>query len=156
MRTVETEDGERYLLLKESSDASLVRDPETGAERYIDADRLTEVSGEPPLAAAASGVPEPVRRLLTAVHDEQSLGLVVELADTGPVAVVDLLGAYDLCESDFHGLLTELRAAGLVEERRVAGERGYDATAAAREAVDYLRPEPPAQKADAEPEGPEG
>lgn len=140
MRTVETADGERYLLLKESSDATLVRDPVTGEERYIDADELTDVSGEPPLAAAASGVPAPVRRLLTAVHDEQALGLVVELADSGPVAVVDLLGAYDLCESDFHGLLSELRAAGLVAERGVAGERGYDATEAAREAVDYLRP----------------
>ena len=139
MRTVETDDGERLLLLKESSDASLVRDPKTGEERYVEADRLSEPQGASPLAVAAGGVPEPVRRLLTAVHDEQSLGLVMELADRGPVAVVDLLGAYDLCESDFHGLLSELRAAGLVEEARVAGERGYDATETAEEAVELLR-----------------
>lgn len=139
MRTVETESGERYLLLKESSDSSLVRDPETGEERYVDADRLRDVGGESPLVVAASGVPDPVRRLLTAVHTEQSLGLVMELVDRGPVPVVDLLGAYDLCESDFHGLLSELRAAGLVAEARVAGERGYDATEVAREAVELIR-----------------
>lgn len=139
MRTVETESGERYLLLKESSDASLVRDPESGEERYVEAERLRDVGGASPLSVAASGVPEPVRRLLTAVHDEQSLGLVMELVDSGPVPVVDLLGAYDLCESDFHGLLSELRAAGLVAEARIAGERGYDATAVAREAVERVR-----------------
>ncbi|MEF8859366.1 MAG: hypothetical protein V5A38_10645 [Halolamina sp.] len=139
MRTVETESGERYLLLKESSDASLVRDPETGEERYVDADRLREVGGESPLVVAATGVPEPVRQLLTAVHTERSLGLVMELADRGPVPVVDLLGAYELCESDFHGLLSELRAAGLVAESRVAGERGYDATELAQEAVEGVR-----------------
>jgi len=139
MRTVKTESGDRYLLLKESSDASLVRDPETGVERYVEAERLREVGGTSPLSVAASGVPEPVRRLLTAVHDERSLGLVMELVDRGPVPVVDLLGAYELCESDFHGLLSELRAAGLVTETRVAGERGYDATELAHEAVDRLR-----------------
>ncbi|AEN05053.1 hypothetical protein [Halolamina sp.] len=139
MRTVESDEGKRYLLLKESSDASLVRDPDTGEERYVDAARLGEPEGDSPLTVAASGVAEPVRRLVTAVHDERSLGLVMELADRGPVPVVDLLAAYDLCESDFHGLLTELRAAGLVREETVAGERGYDATTLAREAVDALR-----------------
>ena len=139
MRTVETDDGERLLLLKESSDASLVRDPKTGAERYVEAERLSAPDGASPLAVAAGGVPEPVRRLVTAVHDERSLGLVMELADSGPVAVVELLGAYDLCESDFHGLLSELRAAGLVKEEKVAGQRGYDATETAREAVELLR-----------------
>jgi hypothetical protein len=139
MRTVETESGERYLLLKESSDSSLVRDPKTGEERYVATDRLRDVGGESPLVVAASGVPEPVRRLLTAVHTEQSLGLVMELADRGPVPAVDLLGAYELCESDFNGRLSELRAAGLVAEARLAGERAYDATALARAAVDLLR-----------------
>lgn len=139
MRTVETESGERYLLLKESSDSSLVRDPETGEERYVDADRLRDVGGDSPLIVAAGGVQNSVRQLLTAVHTEQSLGLVMELADRGPVPVVDLLGAYELCESDFHGLLSELRAAGMVAESRVAGERCYDATAVAREAVELIR-----------------
>lgn len=139
MRTVETDDGRRYLLVKESSDAWLVRDPTTGEERYLPVEQLSDVSGDAPLVAAAGGVPEAVRRVVTAAHDDQSLGLLVELVDRGPVPVVDLLGAYDLCESDFLGLLSEFRAAGLVREARVHGERGYDATAVTREAVARLR-----------------
>jgi hypothetical protein len=50
-----------------------------------------------------------------------------------------LLDAYDLCESDLHGLLAEFRAAGLVAEARVAGERGYEATEATHDAVARLR-----------------
>jgi DNA-binding IclR family transcriptional regulator len=76
---------------------------------------------------------------VTAAHSERALGLLVELADRGPVGIRDLLDAYDLCESDLHGLLAEFRAAGLVEERDVAGERGYDATETTREAVAALR-----------------
>lgn len=139
MRTVETDDGHRYLLLKESSDASLVRDPETGDERYVESDRLTDVSGDSPLVAAAGGIPGPVRRVVTAAHDDRSLGLLVELVDRGPVPVVDLIGSYDLCESDFLGLLTEYRAAGLAREVTVHGERGYDATELAREGIEALR-----------------
>lgn len=155
MRTVETPAGKRYLLLEESGDACLVRDPATGETLYVEGDRLSPVEGDgltdgdcdpltdgdgdPPLAAAASGIAHPVRQLLTAVHDDQSLGLVVELVDRGPVAAADLFGAYDLCESDFHGLLTELRAAELVSEVQVAGARGYDATETAVTAVESLR-----------------
>jgi len=35
VRTVE-HDGDRYLLVKRSGESSLVRDPETGTERYLD------------------------------------------------------------------------------------------------------------------------
>lgn len=139
MRTVETDQGRRYLLLKESAESSLVRDPRTGEERYLPNDTLGEVSGDSPLVTAATGVPESVRRVVGAVHDDRSLGLLVELVDRGPVAVVDLIGSYDLCESDFLGLLTELRAAGLVREVEVHGHRGYDATDIAREGVSHLR-----------------
>jgi hypothetical protein len=140
MRTVRDTTGTRYLLVKQSSDATLVRDPETGAERYLPNDELTTVEGVSALGVAASGVPEPVRRVVTAAHTEDALGLLVELADRGPIAVRDLLGAYDLCESDLHGLLAEFRAAGLVRETDAAGERGYDATETTREAVAALRP----------------
>lgn len=139
MRTVEAADGRRYLLLKESSDASLVRDPETGEKQYLPNETLTDVAGTSPLVTAASGVSEPVRRVLGAVHDERSLGLLVELVDRGPVGAVDLLGSYDLCESDFLGLLTEFRAAGLARETSVHGERAYDATDVARDGVGRLR-----------------
>jgi hypothetical protein len=139
MRTVRDESGDRYLLLKQSGESSRVRDPATGDERYFDNDALTVVDGESPLSTAARGVPEEVRRVAVAVHDDQSLGLLAELVDRGPVGIRELLDAYDLCESDLHGLLAEFRAAGLIEEARVPGERGYDATATATAALDVLR-----------------
>jgi hypothetical protein len=139
MRTVRDTAGDRYLLVKRSGESSLVRDPETGEERYLPNDELTTTEEASPLEVAAAGVPEPVRRVVTAAHTERSLGLLVELADRGPVAARALLAAYDLCESDLYGLLTEFRAAGLVTECDVGGERGYDATEATRTAVATLR-----------------
>ncbi|WP_248897668.1 DUF7346 family protein [Haloplanus halobius] len=143
MRTVRTDDGEQYLLVKQSSESSLVRDPDTGAERYVPNADLTVDTGAPPLTTAAGGVPASVRRVLTATPNDRALGLLVELADRGPLPVRTLLDAYDLCESDLHGLLAEFRAAGLVDEARVAGERGYDATATTRDAIALLREEEP-------------
>jgi hypothetical protein len=137
MRTAE-HDGDRYLLVKSSAESSLVRDPETGEERYVPNDELT-VTGESPLAVAASAVSEPQRRLITAVHSEAVLGLLVELEAGGPLSVRSLLDRYDLCESDLHGRTAELRAAGLVEEADVGGERGYAATDLASEALAALR-----------------
>lgn len=131
MRTVAV-DGDRYLLCKRSEESSLVRDPETGEERYVENDRLTAVEGESPLALAARAVDEATRRALPA-PDERGVGLLVELDRRGPTAVRDLLAEYDLCESDLHGLLAEFRAAGLVRGTEVAGRRGYELTEAARE-----------------------
>jgi hypothetical protein len=138
MRTVEDEDGVRYLLLKESSESSLVRDPESDERRHVPNDALEPVAGESPLATAAGAVAEPVRTLLTAVPDERALGLLLELDERGPLGVRALL-EYDLCESDLHGLLAELRAAGLVTETEVAGERGYETTEVASEGLGRLR-----------------
>jgi hypothetical protein len=126
VRTVQ-HDGDRYLLLKRSTDESLVRDPETGETRYLPTDALT-TTGDPPLATAARRVPEPVRRLVTAAHSDGALGLLVDLDERGPLAVRDLLGDTELCESDLHGLVGELRAAGLVAEAEVDGDRGYRLT----------------------------
>ncbi|WP_129114991.1 DUF7346 family protein [Halegenticoccus tardaugens] len=139
MQTVRDSSGKRYLLLKRSGSSSLVRDPGTGEERYVRNDDLDPVDGESPLVAAAAGVPAPVRRVLTAVPTDRALGLLVELVDRGPLPAVELLDAYDLCESDLYGLLAEFRAAGLVEEARVYGERGYEATDLASEAIGSLR-----------------
>jgi hypothetical protein len=138
MQTVRDAAGDRYLLVKRSAESSRIRDPDTGAEEYRPNDALT-FEDDAPLSIQAAAVPESIRRVVTAVHDERSLGLVIHLADRGPVAVVDLLATTDLCESDLHGLLGELRAAGLVTESDVHGERGYDATATAREAIASLR-----------------
>ena len=137
MRTVEDESGRRYLLLKRSGESSLVRDVESGEERYLPNDELVHRDGLDPLAAAAGAVPAPVRRLFSSVHDDRGLGLVVALARE-PRSARTLLEATDLCESDLLGLLSALRTAGLVEEATVDGERGYAATEEARRAVEVL------------------
>lgn len=129
MRTVADEAGTRYLLLKQSSDAWLVRDPATGTDRHLPAARLTVVDGTSPLETAARGVPTAVEATVSAPSD-RALGLLAEIRRRGPVSVRTLLSDYALCESDLHGILAEFRAAGLLAETRVAGERGYETTAA--------------------------
>jgi hypothetical protein len=142
MQTVRDADGKTYLLVKRSAESSRVRDPATGTERYVDNDDLSVVDGESPLATAAGGIPAPLRRIVRAVHDERSLGLLVVVADEGPLSVLELLDATDLCESDLHGTVTELRAADLIDEVEVDGRRGYAATDAASEALELLRRDP--------------
>lgn len=131
-------DGNRYLLLKRSGESSLVRDAETGERRHLPNEDLEFDEGTTATEVVLAGVPESVRKLLTAVHDERSLALLMELDTEGPLAVRTLVSAYDFCESDLHGLLGELRAAGLVDETTVAGERGYETTAAASDAVERI------------------
>ncbi|MFB6206409.1 MAG: hypothetical protein ABEJ05_07780 [Haloglomus sp.] len=138
MQPVEDADGRRYLLVKRSGESSLVRDPATGREEYHPNDDLTPVEASG-LELAAEAVSAPVRRVLTAVHDDRSLGLLFALDARGPTAVRTLLDRTELCESDLHGLLGEFRAAGLVTETDVAGERGYRTTDRASEALDQLR-----------------
>lgn len=139
MKSVQDDTGKRYLLLKHSTDASLVRDPTTGNECYIQNDRLEAVDEESALETAARSVDEPVVTLLTNVHDEQTLGLLIELAERGPLDVRTLLDAYDLCESDLHGRLTALSTAGLIEETDVAGHRGYRITEECATALEAIR-----------------
>ena len=134
-------DGERYLLVKRSGESSLVRDPETGEERYLPNDELT-ATGDSPLEVAARAIPEPTRRILTAVHGERTLGALLELESRGPLSVREILGSYDLCESDLHGTFAELRAAGLVEETDIDGERGYATTELASEGLEPMRSNP--------------
>jgi len=138
MRTVRDGSGTQYLLVKESSESSLVRDPETGAEKHVANEELSPVDGESPLSTAAMAVPDAVRTLVTAAHDERALGLLVDLDARGPLSVPELLDSYELCESDLHGLLAEFRAAGLVAEADVVGQRGYDTTPRAEDAIARL------------------
>ncbi|WP_435360631.1 DUF7346 family protein [Haloarchaeobius sp. DFWS5] len=139
MRTVRDDSGRRYVLVKRSSESSLVRDPESGEKRYVDNDRLEPAEGMGALETAASAVSPAVRKVVSATHDDHTLGLLVELVDRDGVAVRDLLADYDLCESDLLGVLTEFRAAGLVTEARIAGERGYAPTDTAREGIAAMR-----------------
>jgi len=131
-------DGTRYLLIKSSQQSSLVRDPKTGTEQYLPNSELT-VTGDSPLTIAAKAVSEPQRRILTAVHSEQLLGLLIELDERGPLSARELLDLCDLCESDLHGRLMELRAAGLIRETDVGAERGYAVTELASEGLSALR-----------------
>ena len=137
-RPVEDDSGTRYLLLKRSGESSLVRNIDTGERTHLPNDRLHSV-GESTVDTLVSVVPEEIRRLVTAVHDDRSLALLLELDAEGPMAVRDMLGAYDFCESDLHGLVGELQAAGLIVERTVAGERGYDTTETATTALAQLQ-----------------
>ncbi len=133
MRTVEDDAGHRYLILKESHDSCLVRDLVTGERRHVPTADLTTVEGESPLVTAAETVDDGARSALPALPD-QALGLLVEVVARDAVAVRDLLD-YDVCESDLHGLLGELRAAGLVRETEIGGERGYEPTETARDSL---------------------
>ncbi|WP_336326615.1 DUF7346 family protein [Halovenus sp. HT40] len=137
-RPVEDDSGTRYLLLKQSSESSLVRNIETGEREHIPNDELDGLEDTSTLDAILTPVPEAVRTLLSAVHDDRALAVLLELDSEGPMGVRQLLSAYDFCESDLHGLLAELQAAGLIEETTVAGERGYAATDSATEALAML------------------
>lgn len=139
MRTVRDADGKTYLLRKESSESALLYDPESGTELYRPRSELEPVSDESALATAASAIPASVRRILSATHNDRSIGLLVTVVDRGPIAAVDLVAVSDLCESDLLGLLSEFRAAGLIEETDVAGTRGYKATPLAAEGIEALR-----------------
>ena len=98
---------------------------------------------ESPLETATGAVPGSVRRILTVVHDDRALGLLFEVEERGPVGVRELLSAYDLCESDLHGLLAELRAAGLIRETEIentaGSSRGYETTERASDGLVRLR-----------------
>ena len=139
MRTVEDGAGRRFLLLKRSSSSSLVRDADTGEVLHRPTGELTVVEGTSPLETAAGGVPPAARKLLTAVHDDRTLGLLVALESADGLPARALLAAEDYCESDLHGLLGELRAAGLVQAATVDGEEGYRLTDGAAAVVRALQ-----------------
>ena len=138
MRTVRDDAGNRYLLVKRSSESSRVRDPETGAERFLPNEEL-EVLDDDPLALAARAIPESVRLVCRAARTDAALGLLVELDERGPTSARALLERYDRCESDLHGLVSELVAAGAIERADVFGERGYRLTEEASDGLDRLR-----------------
>lgn len=139
MRRVRDQQGTSYRLLKESAESSHVRNLATGEERSLPNDELEPIEDEPTLTVTSRAIPGAIRRLLTAVHDERALGLLLEIDDRGPVGVLTLLDVSDLCESDLHGLLGEFQAAGLVEETTVAGHRGYHTTDECHDALSELR-----------------
>lgn len=143
VQTVRDGSGRTYLLVKRSAGEWLVRDPRTGEETYRPAADLEVVDDASILTLAAETVPAAVRTVLTAVRTDRSLGLLVDLDRAGPLAVRTMLERYDYCESDLHGRLAEFQAAGLIEQCRVAGERGYATTDRASEALETVGAEEP-------------
>lgn len=141
MRIAEDETGRRYLVLKQSHEASRVRDVGTGEERYVENDHLSPVAGESVLDAAIRVVPDSTRRVIVGVPDERALGLLVDLGSSGPIAVESMLERYDLCESDLNGLLAELRLADLIEAVDVDGRPGYALTGTGSEGLSQLHPD---------------
>jgi|AntRauTorcE11898_2_1112593.scaffolds.fasta_scaffold33982_2 hypothetical protein len=65
--------------------------------------------------------------LVDDVGSNAAAGLLLELVVDGPTSARGLLDRFDVCESDLHGTVAELRAAGLIEPTTVYGERGYRA-----------------------------
>jgi hypothetical protein len=114
-------------------------DVATGELRTVPAATVDAVTDEPPLSVAARALPRPTEPPLDSILDVRALGLLVLLDATGPRAVRSLLGIDGLCESDLHGAVGELAAAGLATETDVAGRRGYRVTDAARTALAALR-----------------
>ena len=76
---------------------------------------------------------------MTSLSDDRALSLLDEIDTRGPVPVRTLLSTRECCESDLHGICAELRAAGLLAECEVAGERGYRTTERASEALSRSR-----------------
>lgn len=127
MQIVEDDDGCRYVLEKAAQTSWLVRDPQSGERHHRPPGELRVVAGASPLELAGETVPDDDAAQLP-ISDRQSLGLLAEIRSHEPVGVRTLLGTSALCESDLHGLLGELVAAGLIRETTVAGERGYETT----------------------------
>ena len=137
MRAVVDDAGRRSLLLREDGDQALVRDLTTGEQRTRPLASLGPAAEDPFVALAgpdADSLPAPLERAPT----DQARGLLVELHLAGPRPVRTLLSETTLCESDLHGLVGDLRAAGLVRETTVDGERGYGLTDEAADALAAL------------------
>lgn len=138
MKTVRDDRGNHYLLLKESDEASLVRDPHTGNECYVGNDRLEPVEGVSTMETMARRLSKQIRSLVACVHDDDTLGLVMYLAERGPVSATTLIESTTRCESDLNGQLSTLRAAGIVEATTVGSEPGYRLTDAGATGVEAL------------------
>jgi hypothetical protein len=138
MQVVDDEAGTRYIVVKRSAESSLVRNPESGESKYLPNEELSAVEGVSPLEVAARAISDPTRRIMSATHSDQALGLLIKLDTHGPIAVRTMM-EYGLCESDLLGTLSEFQAAGLITEATIAGERGYELTSTAREGLATLR-----------------
>lgn len=135
-RIVRDSDGRRYVMDTEGPDTSRVWSLETGTIRQVPTADLEPVDGQASLEAIAQSIEPTDDSSLDAAPNTAALGLLVELDRRGPMAVRAMLSEYDICESDLHGILGELTAAGLLEKDLVTGMRGYSLTDEARDAIE--------------------
>jgi len=126
MRPVRGPDGDPLVVLERPA-GPVVYDPRAGERVPVAAEDLEDVDADP-LAVAATALPAdlPVAGA--------GGGVLVDLA-VGARSVRGMLESYGRCESDLHGILAELAAAGFVAETDVRGRRGYELTEAGREAL---------------------
>lgn len=131
-------DGTLYYLVKRSTEASLVREVDTEHYQYVPNGLLEEFDAETEadeVQGRRTPDPEQLDELYRRfdIHDPRVPELL-EYFGPEPVRVRTLLAKTTFCESDLHGLLGELTAAGVLEERRIAGERCYSLTTEAKNA----------------------
>ena len=138
MKRVRDTDGRTYHLLKRSGDSALVRDVESGVERYLPVAEFHAVDDNSPADDPLAAIPTPVRTLVRATPNEDALELLVILDRQGPLSVRRLLDETICCESDVNGIVTGYRLAGLVEEIDVNGEPGYATTETATQALEIV------------------
>lgn len=134
MRLVRDDAESPHLVLNRDGDAWRVRGLTSGTERTLEPEAVDSIEAAHPLDVAADALPTPDTGPL-AIADDRTFGMAVLLSRAGPQPVHVLLETEGLCESDLHGLMGELGAAGLVSETTVDGQRGYRATETATEAV---------------------
>lgn len=139
MQTVAGPDGETYVLEKRSSQSSRVRDPRTGDVTTMPNDDLDFSESDDPLEVAAEAVDADVRAVLRAAGNERALGLLLTLHRRGPTGVRVLLDDTTCCESDLLGLVTGLRASGLLEPSDTPTGEGYALTEQGERGVEKLR-----------------
>lgn len=135
MRIVRDQTGTHYVVLSATESVCRLREIRSGAEVTRQCESLQPA--DPAAALAATGVDaDGVDTVTSAARTSRAIGLLVELDAAGPLAVRTILDRFDVCESDLHGMVTELRAAGLLEPTTVYGERGYRVTDAARDVLE--------------------
>jgi hypothetical protein len=134
MQTVRDADDQVYLLLERGERSCRVRDPVTGTERSVRSETL-EAASVPVLRAIGRAASSTIGARLNTIVDDRTLGLLCEIRRREPVGVRPLLDDYGLCESDLHGTVGELRAAGLIEPAALdafaLSEAGYRTTSRA-------------------------
>lgn len=139
MRLVRDQSGRAHVVSARDGDHLDIVDPATGRERTVPATDVDPVVDEPELPVLAAALPTDPGSPLDGIGDPRAVGLLGVLEAAGPLPATMLLAFESLCESDLHGIVGELSAAGYVEQTTVDGRSGYRTTAAAERTLAGLR-----------------